>query len=129
MSLIDSITAVVEAIALPYGYTLTVWSAGMLATARYRQVRVGYILLFVLGAVAGYLLFDLVAFQVATDKPSFAVRLPSVAVLNILPVVPAVLSALLVSRIPSPMVGFAATGFGSTVLYVLAMSVLFWAIA
>jgi hypothetical protein len=128
MSLADAITAVVEAIAMPYGYTLTIWAAGMLAVERYKYIKVEYVLLFVLGAVLGYLAFDLVAFGAVSDEESFPVRLPSVAILNILPVMPALLTALLIRRIPWPRVGFPAMGFAATVFYILAMSLLFWAI-
>ena len=81
---------------------------------------------FVLGAVAGYLLLDSVALGSIWAGNTISSEIPSVAVLNILPIIPALLTAFLVREIPSTRVWFPAIGFASTVFYVLALSLLFW---
>lgn len=126
MSWVDAVGSVIKAIAVPYGYTLAIWSAGMLAIGRYGHPRTFDVFTFVLGAVAGYLLLDLVALGSIRAGDTISSEIPSVAVLNILPIIPALLTAFLVREIPSSRLGFPAIGFASTVFYVLALSLLFW---
>jgi hypothetical protein len=46
--------------ALPYGYTLTVWSSGMVLTRERGLPSVGEIFLFIAGAIAGFALLGLI---------------------------------------------------------------------
>ncbi len=110
MSWVDVVEAVIRNIAVPYGYTLAIWSAGMLAAGRYGYPRTLEVFTFVLGAVVGYLLLDLIALGAVTRDQGSA-QIPSIALLNILPIVPALLSALLVRVVCSRKVGFPAIGF------------------
>jgi hypothetical protein len=59
------VAAVLAATALPYGYTLTVWSSGELLRAAHGVAGPGDIVLFVVGAAAGYAILRLAVGNVA----------------------------------------------------------------
>ena len=80
MSWVDAVGSVIKAIAAPYGYTLAILSAGMLAIGRYGHPRTLDAFTFVLGAVAGYLLLDLVALGSIRAENAISSEIPSVAV-------------------------------------------------
>ncbi len=126
MAWVDAIGAVIKGIAVPYGYTLAIWSAGMLAVGRYGHPRVSDVFMFVLGAVAGYLLFDLLSVGGLTADDNYTVEVPSVALLNVLPIIPAVLTAFVAREIPWRRLGFPAMGFSATIFYILSLGTLFW---
>ena len=124
MSWSDSVSMVIRFIAVPYGYTLAVWSAGMLAVGRYGQPTVREVLFFVGGAVLGYLSLDLLSVW-AGDSPSNGLTaLPPLAVLNILPMLPPLAMAFLASKIKNRRLGFFLVGLGATIVYVAGVVVL-----
>lgn len=127
MSWAEAVGSVIKGIAIPYGYTLAIWSAGMLAVGRYGHPRTHEVFTFVLGAVGGYLLLDLVALGSVTGGDDYLIQVPSIALLNVLPIIPALATAFIVREIPSRRIGYPAIGFAATVFYVLALSTLFWA--
>lgn len=126
MPWVESIGAVIKGIAVPYGYTLAIWSAGMLAVGRYGHPRVSDVFTFVLGAVAGYLLFDLLSLGGLSHETNYSVEVPSIALLNVLPIIPALLTAFVAREIPWKWLGFPAMGFSATIFYILALGTLFW---
>jgi hypothetical protein len=52
----------VAASAAPYGYTLTVWSSGMVSLDQLGRPHLGQVLLFIAGAVGGFLLVEVAAY-------------------------------------------------------------------
>lgn len=118
----DSLLVVVRALAVPYGYTLALWSAGALAIARWGLPSRRQVLFFVAGAVLAYVLFDLPVLLLAGGPQEFAVRLPAAASLNVIPVLPALGAALLVTRIASKSSGFFLLGFAATSFYIAAFT-------
>jgi hypothetical protein len=57
---LPALAAVLHGTALPYGYTITVWTSGMMLTRERGLPSVGYIFLFMVGAVAGFALLGLI---------------------------------------------------------------------
>ncbi|MBI4497943.1 MAG: hypothetical protein HY689_08610 [Chloroflexi bacterium] len=124
MSFATAVTAVVQSIAVPYGYTLAIWSAGALAVAKYGVPRKRHVLLFVAGAMLGYLIFDIPVWSSLEATSTISVHLPSIALLNLFPLVTSITSALLTKEIENKTIGFMVTGFTATTVYILSLSLL-----
>jgi len=122
--MLDALLTVTRAMAIPYGYTVAIWSAGMLAVARYGVPRQRHVLSFVLGATLGYLLLDVPNLLFARGETMIPLAVPASALLNVLPAFPAVLTAVLVRQIRSTFAGFFVLGLTSTLAYILALSLL-----
>ena len=54
----------------PYGYTLTIWGSGMVCSDRLGTPDLGAILLFVAGAVAGFVLVEAAAYGSFRPQPA-----------------------------------------------------------
>ena len=117
MNWADAIRAVTHALAVPYGYTLTIWASGALAVSRYGSPRPLEIFLFIGGATLGFLAFDAVSIASIPKAASFSVVLPASVTLNLLAVVPASLVVLLVRRVRPRALGFFAVGFAGSAAY------------
>ncbi|MBI2916781.1 MAG: hypothetical protein HYY01_02205 [Chloroflexi bacterium] len=117
----ESVSLVIRFIAVPYGYTLAIWSAGMLAVGRYGHPRGREVLLFVTGAILGYLSFDLLALGTGATVANGR-ALPNTALFNVLPLLPPIAVALLAREIKHRALGFFAMGLGATVVYVASMA-------
>ena len=117
MNWAEAVRAVTHALAVPYGYTLTIWASGALAVSRYGSPRPLEILLFIGGATLGFLAFD--AFSIASmpGEGSFSVVLPASVTLNLLAVAPASLVVFLVRRVRPRALGFFAVGFAGSAAY------------
>jgi hypothetical protein len=50
----DAAKAVLQGGALPYGYTITIWSTGAVLTGKHGSPGVGFVFLFAVGAIAGF---------------------------------------------------------------------------
>ena len=122
----DAIAAVVQNVALPYGYTLSVWSAGVMAVYAYGAPRKRETLLFVVGAVLGFLVFDIPTYRVVSDEPQLNVPVPSVALLNIFPLLAVGASSLLIRRVASRWIGYFLSGFMATVVYITSLGLMIW---
>ena len=120
----SALALVVQSVAVPYGYTLSVWSARALAIVRYGIPRMRHVLLFVVGAMAAYLVLDIPVVGATAVGTRLSPQLPSVALLNLFPLSSAVIAALLVRRIENRAVGFFASSFVVTLVYVLSLSLL-----
>ena len=93
---------IVVSLDLPYGYTIAIWAAGTIAAMHFGAPQMLDIFLFVLGALASYLVLALLAYSARGRSPS-PVR--GIALLNALAVVPAVAVSLLPNFIASRELG------------------------
>ncbi len=124
--MLDAIVAAVRALAVPYGYTLAIWSSGALAISSYGVPHRFDVILFVLGATAGYLMWDVPVLLLTGGPHNFSVVLPGSASLNVLAVLPAVLLSFAIRFIPSRRAGFLFSGFLASAAYVLSLALLLW---
>ena len=124
----EAVATVVQSIVLPYGYTLSIWSAGILAAFRYGAPKRVDPLLFVVGAVIGFMLFNIPTYWAISDQEQLDVAVPTVALLNIVPLAAVVVSTLLMRLIESELWGYFLSGFSATVVYVGSLSLLLWAL-
>ncbi len=124
----EAVATVVQSIVLPYGYTLSIWSAGILAAFRYGAPKRVDPLLFVVGAVIGFMLFNIPTYWYISGQEQLDVEVPTVALLNIVPLAAVVMSTLLMRLIESELWGYFLSGFSATVVYVGSLSLLLWAL-
>ena len=124
----EAVAVVVQSIVLPYGYTLSIWSAGILAAFRYGAPKRVDPLLFVVGAVIGFMLFNIPTYWAISDQEQLDVAVPTVALLNIVPLAAVVASTLLMRLIETEWLGYLLSGFSATVVYVGSLSLLLWAL-
>ncbi|MFB3818260.1 MAG: hypothetical protein ACE147_11400 [Candidatus Methylomirabilales bacterium] len=113
---------VTSILAIPYGYTVTLWSAGALAVARLGPPGVPEVLLFVLGACAAFVALAIVGSpHLDAEVP---MRVSAVVVLNLFPIVPAVLVAGLPLSLLGRAAGYGAASLLATGAYVLSLALL-----
>ena len=124
----EAVSAVVQSIVLPYGYTLSIWSAGILAAFRYGAPKRVDPLLFVVGAVIGFMVFNIPTYWSISGQEELNVQVPTVALLNIVPLAAVVVSTFLTRLIESELWGYFLSGFSATVVYVGSLSLLLWAL-
>ena len=124
----EAVATVVQSIVLPYGYTLSIWSAGILAAFRYGAPKRIDPLLFVVGAVIGFMLFNIPTYWYISGQEQLDVEVPTVALLNIVPLAAVVVSTLLMRLIESEKWGYFLSGFSATVVYLGSLSLLLWAL-
>ncbi len=124
----EAVVTVVQSIVLPYGYTLSIWSAGILAAFRYGAPKRVDPLLFVVGAVIGFMVFNIPTYWAITGQEELDVEVPTVALVNIVPLAAVVVSTLLMRLIESEKWGYFLSGFSATVVYVGSLSLLLWAL-
>ncbi len=124
----EAVSAVVQSIVLPYGYTLSIWSAGILAAFRYGAPKRLDPLLFVVGAVIGFMVFNIPTYWSISGQEELNVQVPTVALLNIVPLAAVVVSTFLTRLVESELWGYFLSGFSATVVYVGSLSLLLWAL-
>ena len=124
----EAVSAVVQSIVLPYGYTLSIWSAGILAAFRYGAPKRVDPLLFVVGAVIGFMVFNIPTYWSISGQEELNVQVPTVAMLNIVPLAAVVVSTYLTRLVQSELWGYFLSGFSATVVYVGSLSLLLWAL-
>jgi hypothetical protein len=119
-----SLAAVASGSAVPYGYTVTLWSSGAVLTHMHGPPDLGRIALFMISAIAGYDLFGGVTRRLsaeAADDVGGQVKVIA-GMLNWLAVPGAVAAAWACSHLPSAAAWAAGPG-AATVVY-LALAVL-----
>lgn len=112
---------VVVSLDLPYGYTIAIWAAGAIAAMHFGAPQMLDIFLFVLGALASYLVLALLTYSVGGHSPS---PLRGIALLNALAVVPAVAVSLLPNYVASRELGYFLASALATLTYALSMALL-----
>jgi hypothetical protein len=117
-----AIARVTSILAIPYGFTVTLWAAAALAFARLGPPRVPDVFLFVLGACAGFIgLAVLGSVHLAPEAP---MRVPAVIVFNAFPIVTATAVAILPLTALGRPFGYLAASFLATAAYVLCVAAL-----
>ena len=123
-SLRHTLGQVVSAMDIPFGYTLTVWSAGVMAVGKFGFPSMWGVLSFVGGGIIAYVAIAVVAIP---GMPGAAeVQRPRVAVANIVSLVAAVVAAGVSRLVSSPFPGFLVMGFAATLTYPLLLTLLTW---
>lgn len=113
---------VTSILSIPYGYTVSLWSAGALSVTRAGPPSVLDVMLFVLGTVTAFLVLA----GVGHDRldAEIPMRVPALVVVNAFPI----LAALAVAAFPAGMVdrrpAYLAAGFLATGVYVLSLAAL-----
>ena len=82
--------------------------------------------LFVVGAVIGFMAFNIPTYWAISGQEQLDVEVPTVALLNIVPLAAVVVSTLLMRLIESELWGYFLSGFSATVVYVGSLSLLIW---
>jgi hypothetical protein len=115
-----AIARVTSIVSLPYGYTVTLWSAGALVVADHGLPRRADVVLFAIGAVAAFLVLGLVGRpHLAHEVP---MRVPSTVVANAFPVLVAVFLAIIPLRWLGKPAAFFVTSFVATAAYLLSVA-------
>ena len=116
----ETLRAVTRASAGPYGYTLTVWSSGMIAIDRLGHPHLAGVLLLAVGGVAGFLAVETLA------HGSLAERVPGAptargqafwANAHVLAIALAILAVWAVTAVTAAPIGWLLTGFLATSIY------------
>lgn len=124
----EAVATVVQSIVLPYGYTLSIWSAGILAVLKYGAPKRWDPILFVVGAVIGFMMFNIPTYWAISEQEQLNVQVPTVALLNIVPLAAVVISSVLMRLIKTEWLGYLLSGFSATVVYTGSLSLLLWAL-
>jgi hypothetical protein len=120
LSMGNAIGRVTSILSIPYGYTVSLWSAGALTVTRLGSPSALDVLLFAAGAVTAFVALAGVGRpHMDAEVP---MRVPSVVVLNLFPI----LTALAVMVVPSGRMprslGYMANSFLTTATYILAVA-------
>jgi len=116
----NAIGRVTSILSIPYGYTVTLWSAGALTAGRLGPPSVLDVLLFVIGAVVAF-----VALACAGGRHlegEIPMRVPSLVVVNVFPILVALLIVAFPSRMVGRPLGYFADSFLATSAYVLSLA-------
>lgn len=116
----NAIGRVTSILSIPYGYTVSLWSAGALTVTRLGAPTTLDVLLFAVGAVAAFVVLAGVGRpHLDAEVP---MRVPSVVVMNLFPI----LAALAVIAVPSAAmprsVGYLVNSLLSTATYILSLA-------
>ena len=116
----NAIGRVTSILSIPYGYTVTLWSAGAVAVGRLGPPSTLDVLLFVIGAVTGFVaLAALGRDHLDAEVP---MRVPSLVVLNLFPILAALLVVAFPAQIVGRPLGYFADSFLATTAYVLSLA-------
>jgi hypothetical protein len=120
--LAGAVGRVTSILAIPYGYTVTLGAAALLAVARLGAPSEVEALCFVVGAVLGFVLLA------AVGRPYLAaeipMRVPWLVVFNLFPIVAALAVIALPAHLLGRNLGYFATSLLATTVYVLCLAVL-----
>jgi hypothetical protein len=120
--LAGAIGRVTSILAIPYGYTVTLGAAALLAVARLGAPSEVEVLFFAVGAVLGFILLA------ALGRPHFAqeipMRVPWLVVFNFFPIAAAVAVIALPTRLLGKGSSYFASSFLATTVYVLCLAAL-----
>lgn len=125
MSFLKTLSRVVSNIDLPYGYTLSVWSAGALSLYRYGIPTPWQIILFVSGATLGYL-SPVVFVYPYVEKITVPLHIRKIALINVFSVVASLVSILVILLVQLRLLGWFLAGFVATLVYILCFSALLY---
>lgn len=118
----NAIGRVTSILSIPYGYTVSLWSAGALTVTRLGPPSALDVFLFVIGAVIAFV--ALAGIGRAHLDAEVPMRVPSLVVINLFPIV----AALAVLMVPTGMLsrsfGYLANGLLATATYILSLAVL-----
>ncbi len=119
-----SFATIVSASAAPYGYTITVWSAGALLIHFHGQPRIWEIFLFLAGAIAGFAaLWVAGRGTIEQARPlEHSARRVLAGALDLFAVGGAVGAAALLAMVPA-WVAWPFPSFGATAVYIVAASI------
>lgn len=116
----NAIGRVTSILSIPYGYTVTLWSAGALTFVRIGPPSVGEILLFVTGAVTAFVTLAFVGLDhLDAEVP---MRVPSLVVVNLFPIVAALIIVAFPARLVGSTLGYFTNSFLATSTYVLSLA-------
>lgn len=120
--LAGAVGRVTSILAIPYGYTVTLGAAALLAVARLGAPSEAGVLCFVVGAVLGFVLLA------AIGRPYLAaeipMRVPWLLVFNLFPIVAALAVIALPTHLLGRNLGYFANSLLATTVYVLCLAVL-----
>lgn len=116
----NSIGRVTSILSIPFGYTVSLWSAGALTVTRLGPPSTLDVLLFVIGAVGAFVVLARVGHEhLDAEVP---MRVPSLVVVNLFPIV----AALAVIALPTGRMGrtfgYLANSFLATTAYILSLA-------
>ena len=118
----SAVGRVTSILAIPYGYTVTLGAAALLAVARVGAPSEAEVLFFALGAVLGFVLLA------ALGRPHLAeeipMRVPWLVVFNFFPIAAAVAVIALPTRLLGKGPSYFASSFLATTVYVLCVAAL-----
>ena len=118
----NAIGRVTSILSIPYGYTVSLWSAGALTVHRLGAPSVWDILLFVIGAVMAFVvLASMGRDHLDAEVP---MRVPSLVVVNLFPIVVALLVVAFPARMVGKPFGYFADSFIATAAYILSLAAL-----
>ena len=119
----ESIANVVQFMALSYGYTLAIWASGGLAALRYGTPNPKDVLLFITGAICSYISVTLIVLSQVPPTSTFVdFRVPFISVINGFSLASAIATSMAAREIRNKEAGYFATGFTSTLVYILSLS-------
>jgi hypothetical protein len=116
----NAIGRITSILSIPYGYTVTLWSAGALTFVRIGPPSVGDILLFVTGAVTAFVILVFVG-QDHLDA-EIPMRVPSLVVVNLFPIVASMVVVAFPARIVGTSLGYFTNSFLATSTYILSLA-------
>jgi hypothetical protein len=118
----SAIARVTSILAVPYGYTVALWSAGAMAVADHGLPKRLDVVLFAAGAVAAFLVLGLIG-RAYLDR-EVPMHVSSHVVANMFPLLVAVAVAAVPLRAVAKPAAFAAASFITTTAYILSITVL-----
>lgn len=118
-----ALASVVQRTAIPYGYTITIWTAGAVLEHDHPKPNVAQAYLFLLGAVAGFAVIALLAARSNHHELDAASQdLVRTGVINALALATALGAAALVAMIPGAS-AWPLGSFAATAIYLLVASI------
>ncbi len=118
----NAIGRVTSILSIPYGYTVSLWSAGALTYTRLGPPSAADVMLFVMGAVAAFVaLAHLGRDHLETEIP---MRVPWLVVVNLFPIVAALVVLAFPARMVSRNLAYFAGSFMATAAYILSLACL-----
>ncbi len=124
MRFVEVLSRTVRLMDLPFGYTLSTWSAGAIASGHFGPPTTPIVFVFIGGSVAAYLVCAAFAFRELTEP--LVLRVRAVAVFNVVSIVAAGAVSLVSQQATDPVLGYGVAGFTATFTYVMCMSLLLY---
>jgi hypothetical protein len=119
---LDALATVIRRSAIPYGYTITIWTAGAVLEHGHSKPGVGHAYLFLVGAVAGFVAVALLASRAAPHRLEPASKdLLRTGAINVLALGLALGAAALAAMIPGT-AAWPVGSFAATAVYLLVAS-------